>query len=117
MDAGVRDYIEAISPENRPLFDRLQRLIFEEYPKAAAVISYQIPTYKVGRERLFLGAWRHGLSIYGWSEGDDAGFTARHPELRAGRGTIRLGPQDASGVSDDELRDLIRAALGPGRSI
>jgi hypothetical protein len=111
MDDAVRDYIDAIAPEHRPLFDRLHRLILEVHPDAAVVLSYQIPTYKVGRRRLFLGVWRHGVSVYGWQEGRDGGFTARHPELRTSTGTIRLRPDDAAAIGDDELRDLVRAAL------
>jgi uncharacterized protein YdhG (YjbR/CyaY superfamily) len=111
MDDAVRDYIDAIPSEHRPLFDRLHRLVLEAYPDAAVVLSYQIPTYKVGRRRLFLGVWRHGVSVYGWQEGRDAGFSERHPELRTSKGTIRLRPADAAGISDDELRDLARAAL------
>ena len=111
MDDAVRDYIDAIPSEHRPLFDRLHRLVLEARPDAAVVLSYQIPTYKVGRRRLFLGVWRHGVSVYGWQEGRDAGFSERHPELRTSKGTIRLRPADAAGISDDELRDLARAAL------
>ena len=51
------------------------------------------------------------MSIYGWDQGHDAGFIARHPELRTGKGTIRLRPEDAAAISDDELRALVRAAL------
>jgi uncharacterized protein YdhG (YjbR/CyaY superfamily) len=112
MDNAVRVYIDAIAPEHRPLFDRLHRLILEAHPEAAVVISYQIPTYKVGRRRLFLGAWKHGVSIYGWDQGHDAGFTARHPRLKTGRGTLQLRPEDAAGIPDDEFRDLVRGALG-----
>jgi hypothetical protein len=111
MDDAVRDYIDAIPSEHRPLFDRLHRLVLEAHPDAAVMLSYQIPTYKVGRRRLFLGVWRHGVSVYGWQEGHDAGFSERHPELRSGKGTLRLRPADAAGISDDELRDLARAAL------
>ena len=111
MDDAVRDYIDAIAPEHRPLFDRLHRLILEVHPDVAVVLSYQIPTYKVGRRRLFLGVWRHGVSVYGWQEGRDGGFAARHPELRTSTGTIRLRPGDAAAIGDDELRDLVRAAL------
>jgi uncharacterized protein YdhG (YjbR/CyaY superfamily) len=111
MDDAVRDYIEAITPEHRPLFDRLHRLILEAHPDAAVVLSYQIPTYKVGRRRLFLGAWKHGISIYGWQQGQDAGFSDRHPDLRTGKGTIQLRPEDAAAIPDDELRDLARVAL------
>ena len=35
MDDAVRAYIEAIPPENRPLFDRLHRLILATHPEAA----------------------------------------------------------------------------------
>jgi len=111
VDDGVRDYIDAIHPEHRPLFDRLHRLVLELHPDAVVVLSYQMPTYKVGRKRLFLGAWKHGVSIYGWDQGRDAGFIARHPELKTSKGTIRLRPEDAAGIPDDELRDLVRAAL------
>ena len=107
----MRDYIDAIPSEHRPLFDRLHLLVLEARPDAAVVLSYQIPTYKFGRRRLFLGVWRHGVSVYGWQEGRDAGFSERHPELKSGKGTIRLRPADAAGIPDDELRDLARAAL------
>lgn len=112
MDDAVQAYIDAIDPEHRPLFDRLHRLVLEVRPDAAVVLSYQIPTYKVGRDRLFLGAWNHGVSIYGWQAGRDAGFTGRHPELVSSKGTIKLRPGDTDALDDDELRDLFRAALG-----
>jgi hypothetical protein len=111
MDDVVRDYINAIAPEHRPLFDRLHRLVLEEQPDAAVVLLYKIPTYKVGRRRLFIGAWKHGVSIYGWDEGRDGGFTARHPKLKTSTGTIQLRPSDAAGITDDEFRDLVHAAL------
>jgi uncharacterized protein YdhG (YjbR/CyaY superfamily) len=107
----VRDYIDAIAPEHRALFDRLHRLVHEAHPDAAVVLSYQIPTYKVGRRRLFVAVWKHGVSIYGWEQGRDAGFTARHPEFKTSKGTIQLRPNDAAGIPDDEFRDLVRAAL------
>lgn len=111
MDEAVRDYIDAIAPDRRPLFDRVHRLIVDAYPNADVVLSYQIPTYKVADRRLYVGVWKHGVSFYGWEEGRDGGFTARHPELTTGRGTIRLGPADAVGIADDELLGLVRAAL------
>ena len=111
MDDAVRNYIDAIAPEHRPLFDRLHGLVLEVHPDAAVVLSYQIPTYKVGGRRLFLGVWKHGVSIYGWQQGRDAGFAARHPELRTSKGTIQLRPDEAAAIPDDEFRDLVRAAL------
>jgi uncharacterized protein YdhG (YjbR/CyaY superfamily) len=111
MDEAVRDYIDGIDQANRPLFDRVHQLILASYPDVAVVISYRIPTYRVDRRRLYVGAWQHGVSIYGWPQGSETGFIARHPALRTGKGTIRLRPQDAADISDDELLELVHAAL------
>lgn len=107
----MQGYIDGIAAEHRPLFDRVHRLILDAHPGAAVVLSYQVPTYKVGGRRLHLGAWKHGVSIYGWQEDRDAGFTSRHPQLKTSKGTIRLRPEDAAAIPDDELRGLVRAAL------
>jgi uncharacterized protein YdhG (YjbR/CyaY superfamily) len=109
---GVAAYIEAISPEHRDLFDRIHRLILDASPDAKVELSYKMPTYKVGTRRLHLGVWQHGVSIYGWKRHGDGGFTRRHPEFQTSTGTIRLRSQDGDRFSDDEIRDLARAALG-----
>ncbi|MET8417006.1 DUF1801 domain-containing protein [Streptomyces sp. NPDC005098] len=111
MDKEVRDYIDGIPAEHRPLFDRLHRLILEAHPGAAVVISYKIPTYKVGSRRLYVGVRNHGVSLYGWQQGRDAGFATRHPALTSGKATIRLRADDAAAIADGELSDLARAAL------
>lgn len=63
------------------------RLILAAHPDVTVVLSDKMPAYKVGRRRLHVGAWQHGLSLYGW-------------------------PQDAAAIADDELLALIGAALG-----
>jgi len=112
VDEAVHSYIDRIAAEHRPLFDRLHELILAEHPDAAVVLSYQMPTYRVGKRRLYLGAWKHGVSIYGWQPGQDAGFLERHPALKTSKGTVQLRPEDAAGIPDDEFRDLVRSALG-----
>ena len=39
------------------------------------------------------------------------GFTARHPELRTSKGTIKLRPQDAAAIAEIELLSLVSAVL------
>jgi hypothetical protein len=112
LNEAVRSYIDGVDPAYRPLFDRVHRLILTVHPDADVVLSYRIPTYKVGRRRLYVGAWQHGISIYGWG-GRDGGFADRHPELRISKGTIRLRPQDAAAIADDEIAALISATLEP----
>jgi hypothetical protein len=72
-------------PGHRPLYDRLHRLILAAYPVAVVVLSYRMPTYKVGNRRLYVGTWKHGVSIYVWEQGRAAGFIARHPALNSSR--------------------------------
>jgi uncharacterized protein YdhG (YjbR/CyaY superfamily) len=111
MDEAVQTYIDAIAPDHRPLFDRLHRLTLEVHPEATLALSYKMPTYTVGGNRLHVGVWKHGLSLYGWEPGAVADFSSRHPESKTSKGTIRLRPEDADTISDEELRGLIRAAL------
>lgn len=107
----VQDYIDAISPEHRPLFDRVHRLVLDAHPGAEMVIAYKMPTYVVGDRRLHVAVWKHGLSFYGWRADHDGGFTARHPELTGDKGTIRLPPAAAEHITDEDLRGLVAGAL------
>ena len=111
MDEAVQRYIDGIDPAHRPLFDQIHELVMAAHPEATVVLSYQMPTYKAGKRRLYVGAWQHGISLYGWRRGGDGGFTERHPELRTSKGTIRLRPQDAAALADGELLALVSAAL------
>jgi hypothetical protein len=113
MDEDVAAYIEAIDPARRPLFDRLHTIVLAEHPDAEVALAYGMPAYRVGRRRLNLGVWKHGVSVYGWRGDRDAGFVARHPRLSSGKGTIRITPADAEAISDDELRGLLGGALEP----
>jgi len=108
----VRRYIDAIPAEHRPLFDRLHGLILRARPDATVVLSYKMPTYRAGDRRLHLAAWKHGISVYGWRKDDDGGFVARHPALKTSTGTIRLRPEDAATIADEEFLGLFRGALG-----
>lgn len=111
MDSAVAAYIDAIPPEHRALFDRIHRLILDICPGATVVLSYNMPTYRLGTRRLHLGVWKHGVSLYGWKAHGDGGIIARHPDLQTSTGTIRLRSGIADAIADDEIRDLARAAL------
>jgi uncharacterized protein YdhG (YjbR/CyaY superfamily) len=109
-DEAVRRYRDEMDSEHRPVFDRLHQQIVAACPEAEVVLSYGMPTYRIGRRRLSIGAWKHGLSLY-VSPSRDGGFSARHPGLAAGKGTIRLRPADAASIPDAEWQELVRAAL------
>jgi uncharacterized protein YdhG (YjbR/CyaY superfamily) len=111
MSDEVTRYVDGIDPAHRPLFDRLTGLARAVAPDAELVMSYGMPTFKVGKHRLHVGAWKHGISLYGWSEDAAAEVLAAHPEVRTGKGTIQLRSDAPDVVTDDELRRLLAAVL------
>jgi len=111
VNADVQAYLEQAAPEHQALFGRLRSVVLDVAPDAVEKISYSMPTYVVGRRKLSLGLWTHGLSLYGWGENRDGGFLAAHPELRTSKGTIQIRPDQAEAIDDDELRALVRAVL------
>lgn len=111
MTDDATAYIDAIKATHRPLFDRVSRLIHETFPDVTVGIAYKMPAFTVGKCSLYVGVWSHGLSIYGWADGRDGGFTERHPQMTSGKGTIRIPLAAADEISDDEIRDLVREAL------
>jgi hypothetical protein len=113
VDADFQAYVDGITPEFRPLFDRLHRIVLAAQPEAMLAMAYDMPTYRLGKRRLNLGVWKHGVSVYGWRRDNDGGFAARHPELLSSKTTIRLRPVDADAITDQELHDLLGGALEP----
>jgi len=111
---AVRDYIDGIAPAQRPLFERLHDIVVAAHPEAELSMAYDMPAYRVGRRRLSLGAWSHGVSVYGWRRDNDGGFAARHPDLLQGKATMRISNAAAASLGDDELRRLLEGALEPG---
>ena len=107
----VQAYIDAIDPAQRVLFERLHRIVLATRPDTQVALSYGMPAYRVGARRLNLGAWKHGVSVYGWRRDNDEGFVARHPTLASGKATIRISVADAEDLSDEELAGLLGGAL------
>ena len=110
LPAEVQEYVDRIDPVHRPLFDRVHRLVLELFTDAAVLLSYKMPTFRVGGRSLNVAVWKHGLSLYGWDD-PDGRFTARHPDLVGDKGTIRITHEAANRVTDDDLRDLLRSSL------
>ncbi len=120
MDA--HEYVAAVPETHRALFERVDRLLREGRDDLETDLSYGILRYRrpgparARRPALYLGVWKHGVSLYGWSTDRDGGFGERHPDLLGGRGTLKLTQARAGEVPDEDLRALFAAALdGPQR--
>jgi len=106
MDPAVQQYIDAIPERQRPLFDRLQSLILELYPDAEIVISYDIPTYRVGRRRVYLGLWKGGVSLHAVAVET---FKQRHPSIKTGKGSLNFKLTDE--LFEADIREVIKQAI------
>jgi uncharacterized protein YdhG (YjbR/CyaY superfamily) len=109
MDEAVQRYIDAISAEQKPLFDRLQTLILELYPDAEIVISYQIPTYKARGGQLSLGLWKSGVSLYTTDPQHIEKFKSRHPTIKTGKASLNFKLTDE--LPEKDIREVIRQAI------
>lgn len=108
MDPAVQTYIDAIPETHRPLFDRLHALILELYPNARVVISYRIPTYYVGRRRVYLGLWKEGVSLHAIRGDLIEDFKQRHPSIKTGKGSLNFRLTDE--LPEADIRALIKQA-------
>lgn len=111
LPADVQAYAESVDPALRPLLDRVVGVVARVCPDAEAVISYRIPAFRHGRHTLFVGAWKHGISLYGWHDGHDGGFVEQHPGTVHGRSTIRLSAERMASLPEADLEALVAAAL------
>ncbi len=62
--ASVDDYIASQPKEHQRLLRRVRTIIRQVAPDAEESVSYGIPTYKVGRARLYFAGWKKHFSIY-----------------------------------------------------
>jgi len=113
----VEQHVHDIPAEHRGFYERLDALLRSRRPDVEVSISYGILKYARatadrGTVKLYLGVWRHGVSLYGWSAGAEAGFARRHPDLLSGRGTLKIKTSRAAQIADAEFLALFDAVLG-----
>jgi uncharacterized protein YdhG (YjbR/CyaY superfamily) len=89
----VDDYIAAQPTGVQERLRELRAIIREAVPQAAEVISYGMPTYRLGHSRLHFGAAKRHCALYG-----------------VGTGTVRF-PLDQP-IPAEQVRALVVARLG-----
>lgn len=106
MDPAVQSYFDAIPETHRHLFDRLHSMIIELYPEPAMSISYGIPTYTVGRRRVYLGLWKGGVSLYAVPVEE---FKKKHPSIKTGKGSLNFRLTDV--LPEADIREAARQGI------
>lgn len=105
---NVAAWIADVPPEHRGLFDTLHYLILDTLPAAKVALSYNMPTYKIGSQRVSLAHWKGGVTLCTTTAEPVADFRRRHPQFGGGKVTIQFAPDQELPTAD--IADLITTA-------
>ena len=83
----VDEYIAAQSAEAQPRLNELRAIFRAALPEAAEVISYGLPTYKLGAGFASFGAAKRHCAVYGSST---VALTEELRGYRQSKGTVRF---------------------------
>ena len=112
LGPGVQEYVDALGPEHRRLFDRLHALILDVGPHAEVVIAYQIPLYRVGKLHVGLNARRpDGVTLTTTSPDHIAEYQRRHPRAATNKASIKFAFDDV--LDESAIRAVVRRATTP----
>jgi uncharacterized protein YdhG (YjbR/CyaY superfamily) len=99
---SVDEYIAGQPEEVRPILQRIREAIRAAAPEAVEKISYQMPTYRQGKNLVHFAAFKNHIGFY---PGDEAipVFAERLKDYKTSKGAIRLPldrPVDYGLISD-----------------
>ena len=88
---SVDDYIASKPKAVRRILDRVRSLIREALPQAQEVLSYGMPTYKIGGARvIYFAAWSKHFSLYGATRELLAELEDELAPYKVEKGTIQI---------------------------
>jgi uncharacterized protein YdhG (YjbR/CyaY superfamily) len=105
--SAVDDYLNAQAPQVQARLRELREAILAAVPDAEEVISYGMPTYRRGGERIHFAAAKRHAALYG---APVELFAEELKGLRQAKGTIRF-PLDRP-IPHDLVGKLATAKLG-----
>ncbi len=67
---SIDEYIAAFSPEVQAILERIRQTVRAAVPEAQETISYQMPTFKLGRVLIHFAAFKQHIGVYPPVSGD-----------------------------------------------
>jgi uncharacterized protein YdhG (YjbR/CyaY superfamily) len=109
MDApsSVDDYIASQPEQTRHRLQELRAAVQEAAPEATEVISYGMPTYRLGGQRVHFGAARRHCALYGVPV---EAFAEQLQGYRTSRGTVQFSLDRP--IPEELVRTLVAAKFG-----
>lgn len=112
--ATVSEYIAGVPKEARSALIKLRKDIRAAAPKAAEVISYQIPTYKQNGMLIAFAAFSNHCSIFPATRKLQSQFKAKLKKFDVSGSTIRFHPDKP--LSTALVRKLVKARIAGNES-
>lgn len=89
--ASVHEYIAAQPEPARGILEQVRAVVLRALPDAEELISYKIPTYKIGgRPVLYFAGWRRHYSVYPVTAALRALLEQEPASFTVEKGTIRF---------------------------
>jgi uncharacterized protein YdhG (YjbR/CyaY superfamily) len=106
--ATVDDYISAQDPAVQPVLHEVRRFIRAQAPEAVEQISWGMPTFRQGKNRIHFAACKHHLGIY---PGDltSSPFADRLSDYKHSKGAIHF-PYDKA-IDYALIAEIVRHRL------
>jgi uncharacterized protein YdhG (YjbR/CyaY superfamily) len=86
---SIDDYIKRQPKEVQPTLKKMRETIRKAAPEAEEVISYQMPTFKQGRNLIHFAAFTSHVSIFPGAEGV-AYFEKELTKYKTSKGTVQF---------------------------
>jgi hypothetical protein len=109
MNEEVSAYIDTVSDERKPMYEKLQSLVVELYPDVRIVMTSQIPTYRAKSGWIGLGYSEKGVSLYTSGPQHLADFRKEHPDIKAGKNSVDFNSTED--IPEEAVRKIIRSAI------
>ena len=86
---SIDEYIERFPEETQQLLQEMRLMIRKAAPKAEESISYGMPTFRLGRNRVYFAGFRNHIGFYPIPSGIEA-FKKELSKYKQGKGSVQF---------------------------
>lgn len=90
---GVEAYLARLPEPKRSALERLRTQILKAAPGAVEVISYGVPTFKLGRGLVAIAAFKSHLSLFPMSDAVMEALDREVAPFKTSKGTLQFTPE------------------------
>lgn len=106
----ITEYLAGCTEYQRSEFERIKEIVLSMVPDASQVISYGLPTFKLGDKTiLHFGAFKHHMSIFPGSGSVYNKMGDKLKNFKVSKGTLQFTAENQ--ISDELVKEIISIRL------